>query len=112
MNEKRFLIIGSNSFSGSNCVKGLLNQNYSVWGISRSLEPNDIFLPYKSLDKYTLNKFSFYRFNLNNDLKKILDLIDEKEITHIINFAAQGMVAESWKSPLNWYQTNLLRSAG
>ena len=86
------------------CIK----KGYNVWGISRSKEPNNIFLPYKSLDKEKLNRFVFNRFDLNSDLKEILDLIDEKKITHIINFAAQGMVAESWKNPLNWYKTNLI----
>ena len=108
MGINRFLIVGSNSFSGSNCVNQLLKKDYNVWGISRSKEPNKIFLPYKSLDEYKLNKFVFNRFDLNFDLKKILDLIDEQKITHIINFAAQGMVAESWINPLDWYQTNLI----
>ena len=108
MTETRFLIIGSNSFSGSNCVNQLLKKGYHVWGVSRSKEPNKIFLPYKSLDQNKLNRFNFNRFDLNTDLKKILDLIDEKKISHIINFAAQGMVAESWKNPLNWFQTNLI----
>ena len=79
MVEKRFLILGSNSFGGSNCVNQLLKKDYSVWGISRSKEPNNIFLPYKSLDKHKLNRFVFNRFDLNSDLKKILDLIDEKK---------------------------------
>ena len=26
----------------------------------------------------------------------------------MVNFSAQGMVAESWKNPLDWYQTNLI----
>jgi dTDP-glucose 4,6-dehydratase len=26
--------------------------------------------------------------------------------THVVNFAAQGMVAESWLKPEDWYQTN------
>ena len=107
MGINRFLIVGSNSFSGSNCVNQLLKKDYHVWGISRSKEPNKIFLPYKSLDEDKLNKFVFNRLDLNYDLK-ILDLIDGQKITHIINFAAQGMVAESWKNPLNWYQTNLI----
>ena len=108
MNQKSFLIIGSNSFSGSNCVKELLEKGFFVWGISRSYEPNDIFLPYKWLDQDALNRFKFKRFNLNSDLKSICELIDKNNITHIINFAAQGMVAESWKNPIHWYQTNLM----
>ncbi len=44
MSEKRFLVIGSNSFSGSYCVKKLLDKGYNVWGCSRSKQPNDIFI--------------------------------------------------------------------
>ena len=43
----RFLVLGSNSFSGSYCVKKLLDMGYYVWGSSRSNQPQDIFLPYK-----------------------------------------------------------------
>lgn len=113
MKDKRFLIIGSNSFSGSNCVTQLLEKGFRVWGVSRSIEPNLIFLPYKwksknkNQDLYSKN-FTFRKIDLNFDLNDLLNLIDDKEITHIINFASQGMVAESWKKPLDWYQTNLI----
>ena len=113
MERERFLIIGSNSFSGSNCVDQLLKMGFFVLGVSRSLEPNQIFLPYKWNKLFHENisksgQFVFKRIDINKDLKKLLGLIDQFNITHIINFAAQGMVAESWKNPLNWYQTNLL----
>ena len=42
LDAKRFLVIGSNSFSGSNCVNQLLKKGYHVCGISRSNEPNKI----------------------------------------------------------------------
>ncbi len=108
MINKRFLVIGSNSFSGAHCVNQLLRKGFEVWGISRSDEPNKIFLPYKSLDKLTLKRFLFKSLNLKYDLNDILNLIDKNKISHVINFAAQGMVAESWHNPLDWYQTNLI----
>ena len=40
---KKILIIGSNSFSGSNFINACLNNNYQVVGISRSNEINKIF---------------------------------------------------------------------
>ena len=43
----KVLVIGSNSFSGSNLVNKLLNEGYDVIGISRSEEYSDVFLPYK-----------------------------------------------------------------
>ena len=113
MKQDRFLIIGSNSFSGSHCVSLLLKKGYFVLGVSRSDQPKNIFLPYKWFsNQETINQrninFVFERIDINKDLSKLMFLIDEYKITHIINFSAQGMVAESWKKPLNWYQTNLM----
>ena len=43
----RVLVIGSNSFSGSNFVNQCLQRGDDVYGVSRSREPDTIFLPYK-----------------------------------------------------------------
>ena len=45
--KKRFLIIGSNSFSGSNIINFLLSKNHQVIGVSRSNEIEKAFLNYK-----------------------------------------------------------------
>ena len=37
--KEKFLIIGSNSFSGAHFVNGLLKRGYKVWGTSRSEQP-------------------------------------------------------------------------
>ncbi len=105
----KFLVIGSNSFSGSHFVSSALKEGYQVFGLSRSNEPNKVFLPYKWKDNLlSNNKFEFSRANLNNDLDKIINFIHDKKPTHIVNFASQGMVAESWLNPLDWYNTNLI----
>src|SRR6185312_9519739 len=44
------LVIGSNSFSGAQYVKHLLEQGGEVVGISRSPEPHRAFLPYRWKD--------------------------------------------------------------
>ena len=114
LDSMRFLVIGSNSFSGSHFVKGLLDKGFNVCGISRSKEPNKVFLPYYWKDnKYDQFKdnckdFTFKAFDLNKDQKQIVDLIDKFEPQYIVNFAAQGMVAESWNDPVHWYRTNIL----
>jgi dTDP-glucose 4,6-dehydratase len=107
MSEK-FAVIGSNSFSGSNFIDFLLNNGIEVIGISRSSEPDTIFLPYKKNDNISL--FKFYKLDLNKDLEIIVNLINEIKPDYIVNFAAQGMVAESWKQPGHWFQTNTLSS--
>ncbi len=114
--KKPFLVIGSNSFSGSHFVNELLINDYDVCGVSRSQQPNDVFLPYKwpenKVNKIKkndiLDKFEFYSFDLNNDTEQICNLIDKIKPEYIVNFASQGMVAESWLNPVHWYQTNIV----
>ena len=45
--KKKFLVIGSNSFSGAQFIKFLLENDNDVLGVSRSEEINDVYLPYK-----------------------------------------------------------------
>ena len=100
-------IIGSNSFSGSNFTNYLLKKDYEVLAISRSDEPDDVFLPYK-WENQTISNLSFVQLDLNNDLSDIIQKIKTFRPNYIVNFAAQGMVAESWKAPEDWYQTNVV----
>lgn len=100
----KVVVIGSNSFSGSDFIDLLLEkQNYQVMGISRSLEKSKEFLPYK---KRNLDNFKFYQIDLNHDLKKLESILDEFRPDYIVNFAAQSEVAPSWKNPHHWFQTN------
>ena len=109
---KKIFVLGSNSFSGSNFVNKALKSGYKVMGISRSSEPAKVFLPYKWNDnklENTLEKdFIFRKLDLNNDLKEIIECIDSFKPDYIVNFAAQGMVAESWLNPTHWYKTNIV----
>jgi len=105
---KKVLVLGSNSFSGSNFINYLLNKNFFVYGVSRSLEPEKIFLTYKK--NKNLNNYKFYKLNIKKDYKKIFNLVKKNNIEYIVNFASQGMVAESWKNPLDWYETNVISS--
>ena len=113
MSENKFLVIGSNSFSGSHFVKKALTSDFDVIGISRSKEPLDIFLPYKWRnqeleEKISTSNFQFEQFDLNINLVEILKIIDSFKPSYIVNFASQGMVAESWLNPTHWYKTNVV----
>ena len=103
----KVLVIGSNSFSGSNFTSYLLRRDYEVLAISRSEEINDVFLPYR-WTKRNISNLSFIQLDVNKDLDEIIRKIKAFRPTYIVNFAAQGMVAESWKKPEDWYQTNLV----
>lgn len=104
--KKTIFILGSNSFSGSHFIKLALNKSYKVIGISRSSEFNAIYLPYKNCKN--IKNFKFYKCDLNKNLKKIIDLAEKYKPSYIVNFAAQGMVAESWVKPEDWYNTNVI----
>ena len=101
---KKVVVIGSNSFSGSHFINQLLEYTtQDIIGVSRSPEYNPIFLPYRASNS---EHFKFYQFDFNRDLDEILGLIQEENATKVVNFAAQGMVGQSWENPLHWYRTN------
>ena len=102
-----FLVIGSNSFSGAHFVRHLIEQGHEVLGVSRSEEPDDVFLPYKWLPDWK-EHFGFEQIDLNHDLDRLMDLVHSHRPSHVVNFAAQGMVAQSWDIPEHWYQTNVV----
>ena len=105
--KEKFIVIGSNCFSGSSFVDYVLRDNpdAEVIGISRSAEYKDFFLPYKEIDS---NRFRFYQLDLNSQIDEIMSLIRDNRPDYIINFAAQGMVAQSWQNPDQWFRTNCL----
>ncbi len=106
--KKKFLIIGSNSFSGSNIINLLLSKNHQVVGISRSNEIEKEFLNYKK--NKNIKKFKFYKIDINKHSQRIKlnDIISKFKPNVIINYLAQGMVEQSWINPEDWYQTNIV----
>lgn len=106
---EKVLVIGSNSFSGSHFVDTVLEStDFQVLGIDRSPEPDDIFLPYKSR---AAGRLKFYDLDVNKDMDKIIGLITQEQVSYIVNYVAQGMVAESWQAPEQWFRTNTLAVA-
>ena len=107
----KILIIGSNSFAGSDFIDFLLNKKIKVYGTSRRVEIGKEHLRYKS--NKNLKNFKFHKINLNikSDLNKLIRIIKKERIDYIVNFAAQGMVAESWVNPEDWYKTNVVSNS-
>lgn len=104
MSAETYVVIGSNSFSGSDFIDLLLEDpEKKVIGISRSPKKSALFLPYKAKKK---PDFKFYQLDLNKDKEKIILLLDEAQPGYIVNFAAQSEVAPSWANPGQWFQTN------
>lgn len=105
---EKFFVIGSNSFSGASFVDFVLSTGGTVFGISRSAEPIDAFLPYKWQDRSAKQgRFEFRQLDLNTDSERILGVIRDFRPDYVVNFAAQSMVAESWLYPEQWYLTNV-----
>ncbi|EIJ48585.1 NAD-dependent epimerase/dehydratase [Herbaspirillum sp. GW103] len=106
MTFERIAVLGSNSFAGSVFVARALADGAEVVGFNRSAEGSAIFLPVKKSahqDRYT-----FHQADINHDLEKILAVLEQFKPTLIVDFAGQGMVAESWHDPVQWYNTNIL----
>ena len=105
MSYTKIVILGSNSFAGSTFARFILDKGYHVLGINRSSEGSTIFLPY--LFSKNKNNYKFLQADLNTDLTLIIDSIYSFKPQIIVDFAGQGMVAESWDNPSHWYNTNI-----
>lgn len=102
----RVAVLGSNSFAGAGFVDAALRHGHDVLGISRSPEGQAFFLPYKANAR--ADAYSFARLDLNRDREEIEGRLEEFRPEFIVDFAAQSMVAESWRHPEQWYQTNIV----
>jgi dTDP-glucose 4,6-dehydratase len=104
---ERFVVLGSNSFSGSSFVAHVLEADPSarVTGVSRSPEPPPELRPYRDL---AAHRFHFHQLDLNRDLGAIVRVIEHERPHYLVNFAAQSMVGQSWSHPGDWFRTNAL----
>jgi dTDP-glucose 4,6-dehydratase len=110
MSERTVVVLGSNSFSGSDFVDLLLDDpGYRVIGVSRSPENTSLFLPYKR--RADLARFTFHQMDLNRDADGLLALLARERPAFVVNFAAQSEVAASWDHPEQWYETNAVSTA-
>lgn len=106
MASEQYLVLGSNSFSGATFVDYLAEQGLDVLATSRSAEPHEALLPYRWRKRP--GHVRFERIDINHDLEKLSALLKRERPTHVVNFAAQSMVGESWLNPDHWMQTNVV----
>lgn len=106
--NKKVLVIGSSSFSGASFSHWMLEKGWKVWGAARKNVLLSTFLPY--LSSNNVQHFTPFNFDLNNkhDIARLTEEVRDNQIEFIVNFAAQGMVAQSWNAPADWYQTNVV----
>lgn len=106
MSDERYLVLGSNSFSGATFCDYLAEQGHDVLATSRSDEPHEALLPYRWQTRAGTLRFA--RIDINHDLEALGRLMAEEKPTHVVNFAAQSMVGESWLNPDHWMMTNVV----
>lgn len=100
----KYLVIGSNCFTGSHIVDALLEKEDSkVIGVSRSAEYNSIFLPYKNRD---LSRYSFHQIDMTKEFDKLTQLLDRERPDFVINVAALSEVALSNDIPIEYFHVN------
>jgi len=104
--KDKFLILGSNSFSGSNFIDYILKKKHKIIGVSRSKEISSEFLTYKK--NKNLKLFTFKKININTDINFLIKIVKKFKPKIVVNYVAQGMVAQSWDNPEDWYQTNIV----
>lgn len=103
---KRFVIIGSNCFTGSHIVDALVrNPQDRVFGLSRSPEYKALYLPYKS---QTSGNFHFRQVDYVRNFQECLRIIDDISPHVVINVAALSEVALSNERPEEYFETNTL----
>lgn len=106
MADPKFLVLGSNSFSGATFVDYLAEQGHDVVATSRSDEPPNALLPYK-WHKWP-GAIRFQRIDINRDLDALAGLLKRERFSHVVNFSAQSMVGQSWDHPDDWMMTNVV----
>jgi dTDP-glucose 4,6-dehydratase len=106
MTSPKLIVLGSNSFSGATFCDYLAEQGHDVVAASRSPEPHAALLPYKWASRP--GRVRFERIDINHDLEALGALIRRERFSHVVNFAAQSMVGQSWDHPDDWMMTNVV----
>ena len=105
-NGSTYVVIGSNSFTGSHFVDAILAKpSNHVVGISRSPESASLFLPYKQRRS---SNFEFHQVDLVREPNKLMSVLDQVRPRYVINLAALSEVEPSNQMPEEYFQTNCL----
>lgn len=99
-------VLGSNSFAGASVVRRLLEDGADVVGFNRSAEGSAIFLQYR-WGEFS-GTYRFVKADINHNLDEIAQILNDFKPKVVVDFMGQGMVAESWRHPDQWYTTNVL----
>lgn len=103
---KTYAVIGSNCFTGAHLTDALLEDpNCRVVGVSRSPQPEALFLPYRGREG---GRFEFHQIDVVRQGEDLLKLLDSTRPEAVIWVAALSEVALSLELPLEYFETNTL----
>ena len=103
--NKKILITGSTGFKGSWLSFLLYEFGSKVIGVSKKSEKNSIIFKSLNLKK----KIKQYYIDIAN-YSKLNNLIKKEKPNIVFHLAAQSVVSESYKNPLENYKTNVMGS--
>ena len=101
----KILVTGGLGYIGSHTVVELINNNYEVVIID-NLSNSELFI-LDNIEKITGVRPIFYNQDLL-DFIKTNQIFKKEKIKGVIHFAAFKSVSESVRSPLKYYENNLL----
>lgn len=107
---KRYAVLGGGGAFGLQTSQYLLEQKETerVLGIGRNLP---------RIEAFNLNigkddrRYSYHAYHVTYELDLLLELLDKEKPTIIINYAAQGEGAVSWKNSWRFFETNSMALA-
>jgi dTDP-glucose 4,6-dehydratase len=107
---KRYAVLGGGGSFGIHTSKYLLEQSDAerVIGIGRNpARPEPFTLNVGKGDK----RYSYHAYHVTHELDLLLELLDKEKPQVIVNYAAQGEGAVSWKHSWRFFETNSMALA-
>lgn len=107
---KRYVVLGGGGSFGIHTSKYLLEQPDAerVIGVGRNpARPEPFTLNVGKNDK----RYSYYAYHVTHEMDLLLELLDREKPQVIVNYAAQGEGAVSWKHSWRFFETNSMALA-
>jgi len=107
---KRYAVLGGGGSFGIHTSKYLLEQTDAdrVIGVGRNpARPEPFTLNVGKGDK----RYSYHAYHVTHELDLLLELLDREKPQVIVNYAAQGEGAVSWKHSWRFFETNSMALA-